>query len=541
MQTLVYLVEDDDGEAALVERALRADDLVVTRFADLATVLDALGSSAPHVLLLDLSLPDSSGLDSLDAVTAAAPTVPVVILTALEDEASALRALRRGAQDYLVKSGFAGGGLLRAVRYAVERRRTEGLRARLLEADRLATVGQLAAGVANEISNPAAFLTANLSLMREDLSGLKDVLRAVRRRAAELGTETASSIDAILSRGKASRILEDADEMLDDSLAGLARIRSVVRDLKSFSRLDRSEVALVQLNEVVEAACTIAHNEIRYRARLEKQLRELPPIAADRAKLTQVLVNLLVYSAHSIVEGDADANRIELRTRHADGRLLIEIRDTGRPLREHETQRLFAPLLSTDQPPDSPGLGLSLAAEVVRQHGGELEARALPDGGNRYRLALPEVSDLRDLVPAPEPEESASGPRRRYRVLLVDDDPLVRRSFRRLLASHCDVIEAEGGQAALELLEEDDRFDVVLCDIMMPRMDGVAFYERVVAEGSPLAEQFVFVSGGTFTRRTHEFVDSTGHIVLEKPVRRDLLLAVIERVASSRSGRPVAH
>ena len=322
------------------------------------------------------------------------------------------------------------------------------------------------------------------------------------------------------------------------SPGSLAFARSSVTSSRFLASIE-SDVAYAQLNDIVDAACTISHNEIRYRARLERHLGNLPPVTVDRAKLTQSLVNILLFSAHSIDEGDADANRIDISTRREDGFCVIEIRDTGRGLRRHEREHLFDPLLSSGKAPDTPGIGLSLSAELVRQHGGDIQVNANPGGGSCYRIRLPEVNDLRDLAPSPEPEGSgALGPRRRYRVLLVDDDALVRRAFCRLLVNQCDLIEAEGGQAALELIAQDDRFDVILCDIMMPRMDGVAFYERVRDERPRLAEQFVFVSGGTFTRRTHDFVDNTGHIVLEKPVRRELLMAVIERVASSQTSRP---
>ena len=226
-----------------------------------------------------------------------------------------------------------------------DRKRAEDLQNRLAHADRLAAVGRLAAGVAHEVNNPATYILTNLQLLLDHVEQLWAGLQQVRDTAAHPAGGGTEKVQAMPERYAVESRLADMREMLEDCLDGMKRIVSIVGDLRVFSRLERDEVELVDINQVVHTACNIAFNEIRHRARLVKDLGRVPQVVGDRGKLCQVLLNLLVNAAYAIPEADADYHKITVTTAYVDGSIKISVEDSGlRDLRGPATAD-FRPLL----------------------------------------------------------------------------------------------------------------------------------------------------------------------------------------------------
>lgn len=418
---------------------------------------------------------------------------------------------------------FAGrpAALIRMSRAATD----EGFDGRLAHQDRLAAVGALAAGFAHEVNNPAQAAVADLTHLTELLSGLE----LASARLADLIPEPERE-PAVFSLG-IERGFEDARNLVQECFEGLGRISSLVRDLKSFSRIVPDRVDWVHPNEVVNQACALAHNHVRHRARLVKDLGALEGFPGDRNKLVQVVTNLLVNAAQALREEDKPG-RVLIRTRSSEGRITISVIDSGIGIAPEVLARIFEPFFTTKQDVGT-GLGLALSLDIARQHGGTLEVETEVGVGTRFDLILPIRNGL-EVAPK-KTRSSAKAELRSGRVLIVDDEPGIRRSLGRLIGRNHAVETRADGQEALRLLAEDQAFDVILCDLMMPGLDGPGVHEAVLRDHPRLVRRLVFMSGGAFTERTRSFLDQAKPVVLDKPAPAGLLEQAIQTVLAQPS------
>ena len=397
------------------------------------------------------------------------------------------------------------------------------LRAQLMHADRLAAIGQLAAGVAHEVNNPATYIAANLETLHERNAEVAELITRLdaQCRRPEPDVEAAR---ALLGGRDWPTALTECRALLEDSEDGMTRIVAIVRDLRAFSRVDAEREEAVSLDELLQVASRTVGKAIRYRATLVLDLCGAPPTLGHRARLTQVFTNLLANAAQAIEEGHSEQNRITITTRVEDGCVVAAISDTGRGIPAELQPRVFEPFFTTKPRDVGTGLGLSLAAEIVRQHGGAIALRSEPGVGTTFEVRLP----LR-APPAPAPAPSAPAPTtERLRVLLIDDDAAVLKVCERALRGAFDLTTASSGREGLDRLAAGT-FDVVLCDVMMPGLDGRAVYEEAARADATYAERFFFLSGGVFTDRTREFLAAHGDRTFDKPLDFKRLAAEIAR------------
>ncbi len=397
------------------------------------------------------------------------------------------------------------------------------LRARLLHKDRLAAVGQLAAGVAHEVNNPAAYVLANLDLVTRQVAKLRSHAAAVSE-AVAAGDERRQLelAKTALPPGK----LDDVARFLSECVDGMRRIVSVVGDLKTFSRSESQDETL-DVNELVRVAARMLEKTISYRAQLRLELEPLPATRGNRSRLTQAVTNLLLNAAQAIAEGNPGANYVRLATAVAGQQMHVVVEDTGVGMTADVQRHLFEPFFTTKPVGEGTGLGLSLTHEIISQHGGTIAVRSEPGRGTTFTLSLPLrlAGRPRPRLPAPAAPQVAQV--EQVKVLLVDDEPLVLRAYHRQLRSSFDVTATTSGGEAIELIRRN-AYDVVVCDLMMPDVDGPAVYEAAIAHQPELAKRFVFVSGGAFTERTRRFAAELGDALLDKPID---LAVLAERIA----------
>jgi signal transduction histidine kinase len=408
-----------------------------------------------------------------------------------------------------------------SLRDITERRQAQELRDRLAHAERLAAIGQLAAGVTHEINNPAAYVVANLTSML-------DVV-------ADLERELASLPDA---RGK----LREVGDMLRENLDGMARIRSIASDLRTFARIGSNEVSLVDLNDCILSACKIAKGEIRQRAHLVQELSELPRIPGSPGKLAQVVLNLLINAAQAIPEGNVEAHRITVRSGSTADEVWIQVEDTGRGIPDEVRDKIFDPFFTTKPRAQGTGLGLALCADIIGQHQGTISATPAQRGGTCFEVRFPHDTALEPSVPPqPLPSRVVHKPRhdRRLRLLLIDDEPLVLRSLRRMLGDHEVDVALSGGEA-LSRLKQDRSYDLIFCDLMMPDMDGTILYAELERSMPEVLDRIVFCSGGAFTTRTKQFVEQSTRPFVEKPMTRETFEQVVADWLGERRQDPVS-
>jgi len=391
---------------------------------------------------------------------------------------------------------------------------------RRLQSEKLASIGMLAAGVAHEINNPAAFVLANI----EALTGH---LRLLQEKVRELPAPVVAGLGL-------PEVLFEATAILQESKEGMARIHRIVRDLGSFSRADDDATATVDVNAAVESALTMLRNEIKYRARLERDLRAKQAVRGNQARLGQVFLNIIINAAQALDETAAKRNVVRVRTFDEGDRVVVEIADNGPGIPSEVVPRIFDSFFTTKPRGIGTGLGLPISLGIVRGLGGQLTVDSRPGEGATFRVRLPAVP----RVPSPvtQPSEITPAPREfpRRRILAIDDEALLLKAYRRMLSDFHVVETALGGVEGLRALERDPAFDIVLCDLQMPEVSGMALHEAVRRRWPALAERFVFVTGGAFSPDAKRFLEESVCAVIQKPFRVEDLLSLIERKARER-------
>ena len=388
---------------------------------------------------------------------------------------------------------------LAMVEDVTDRRRME---AQLRLADRLASVGTLAAGVAHEINNPMAFVLANLEY----------------------------AVGELRRTGVAREVLT----ALEEAREGGARVREIVRDLKVFSRADDSSRERLDVGRVLHSAISLAANELRARAHLEVEIEPTVPVLGSEHRLGQVFLNLLINAAQAIPEGQVARHFVRAKaSMHPDGRVRVEISDNGVGIPPEVRARIFDPFFTTKPVGVGTGLGLSICHGIVASLGGEITVDGEPGQGSTFRVLLPAAPEEESAAPP----KVAPPPPRKARLLIVDDEPLVRRAVQRILSPPHEVHVRANGREALLALEEGSGFDLVLCDLMMPEMSGMELH-GVMAERAPgLASRFVFLTGGAFTPGARDFLQRVPNLRVEKPFEPAALRELVLRLlAEPRAG-----
>ncbi|HET7503656.1 MAG TPA: two-component regulator propeller domain-containing protein [Kofleriaceae bacterium] len=378
------------------------------------------------------------------------------------------------------------------------------LRAKLLLSDRMVSLGTLAAGIAHEINNPLAYVTANLEVVAEALD-------------EDPGGEPTRE-----QRAELQAAIGDARE-------GAERVRNIVRGLRSFSRSEEEKRQPLALPEVLAAAIRLTSNELRHRAVLVKELLPTPLVLADEGRLAQVFINLLINAAHAIPEGKTDANRITVRTRTDDqGRAVIEIQDTGQGMAPEVQARAFDPFFTTKEVGEGTGLGLSICHGIISGLGGQIAIESARGRGSLVRVILPPA---REATAHPAIAAAATTPaHRRHRVMIVDDEPRVAQALKRMLHVDHDLTLVTCGAEAIEHVTAGERFDAIITDVMMPNMTGIELFDRLESLAPDQAMRMIFLSGGVFTAQTRTRLEAAGNPQLQKPVSSQELRACVAKL-----------
>ena len=377
------------------------------------------------------------------------------------------------------------------------------LEGKLVQAERLAALGLLAASVGHEIRQPLSYVLASL-----------DVLERALASASGGGDRAESSLANI--RNGAKRIAEIAASL--DLLAG---------------RRPRTS-APIDVRLPLQAALDLCASQLAVCTRVERNIPELPLVRGDESELCQVFANLLLNAAQARGPGESGATHAVMITAAVvAGQVRISVADAGVGILAEHLPHVFDPFFTTKEKGRGTGLGLFISRSIVEAQGGKLEIASEPGKGTRVDVLLP--------IAAPAPwrkEEPTTGvrsvaPRRRLRVLLVDDEPRFLESLKLALEGDHEIeTEGKARDALAGLAVNPTRFDVVLCDLAMPDIDGATFYERMRELG--VADRFVLMTGGAFTPRAAAFVTSRTCPTIAKPFPLERLLALLDDAVRDR-------
>ncbi|CAM4342797.1 PAS domain S-box protein [Myxococcus xanthus] len=382
------------------------------------------------------------------------------------------------------------------------------LQAHLVVADRLASVGTLGAGVAHEINNPLAYMLVNLHLIREGLERLE-------------------------SQAPAAPVAS-LQQLVRETAEGAERIATIVRDLKVFARGEQeTRLMPVDVRRAVELACKMADNVIRHRARLVTEFEPVAPVEASESRLCQVFLNLLLNAAQAIPEegtpGVEHEIRVVIRAGEKD-RVVVEVRDTGMGMGQEVLGRIFDPFFTTKPVGVGTGLGLSICHGIIESMGGSIQAESEPGRGSTFRVVLCAATRELEVLPRLSATMQANV---RARILVVDDEPNVTLALQRSLAADHEVSTANSAQAALRLVSDGGRFDLILCDVMMPGMTGMDLYHELGRCAPEQAGRMVFMTGGAFTPRTVSFLRDVPNAKIAKPLDLMQLRELVGRSAEA--------
>ncbi len=263
--------------------------------------------------------------------------------------------------------------------------RLEAAQNQLIQSERMASIGQLAAGVAHEINNPVGFVNSNLGSMEHYLQALLRLLSSYEQAELELSAPTQQQLLLLKQEIDIEFLRDDVTELLAESLDGLKRVTRIVQDLKTFSHADEAQQQWANLETGLESTLRVAWNEIKYKAEVVKEFAGIPEIECFPFQLNQVFMNLLVNAAHAIVERGC----ITIRTGHDEHQVWVEIQDSGRGIQPENMARIFDPFFTTKSVGQGTGLGLSIAYGIVKKHQGQIEVKSVVGSGTTFKVLLP--------------------------------------------------------------------------------------------------------------------------------------------------------
>lgn len=387
----ILLVEDNPGDARLIERGLRKStyrlfesDVELTWAKNLTEALEHLEGDRQHdAVLLDLGLPESQGMETVERVAPYMRDVPVIVLTGLDSPETAVSAVRAGAQDYVHKNERVGEQVSRALRYALERQHAQRqIQLRMTEMDRVINLGLLAAGTAHQVNNPLAYVTSNVQYA----VGLLE--------KASQATELPAPL---------AKYYPDILDALQDALEGSKRVRAVARDLRKLAggtpEMHDQSGDMIDVAQVLRSSMKIARKHIVQHARLIEEIDDdLPAVFASESKLGQLFLNVLLNAAQAIDSQRCSDPEVRVRAWAENAAVIVSVTDTGCGIPYQNVERIFEPFFTTKQSEEGLGLGLTIAHKIVTSLGGSIEVDSEHGEGTTMRIGLPLLQASFDAI-----------------------------------------------------------------------------------------------------------------------------------------------
>jgi signal transduction histidine kinase/DNA-binding response OmpR family regulator len=396
--------------------------------------------------------------------------------------------------------------------------------ASLVHNEKMASIGQLAAGVAHEINNPLAFVISNLNVLREYARDLGHIVRFYRR---EMRPDSAhpSTLDPEF-------LISDLESLISESLEGSNRVHGIVKNLKSFAHNGTGHYEEVEVQSAVESTLNLLGGELKQRCVVYRDIQNVSSVRGDRGKLNQVFLNLIVNASEAIPATREGRLWVRLFMDHSE--VVFQVEDNGTGIPPAVRDKIFEPFFTTKGIGRGTGLGLAISDEIIRQHGGSISVDTEEGRGTTFTVRLP----ARDTRPIPTVELHGPPEDANAVAVFIDDERFLLNAFRRAFKSTAQVKVAQGGEEGIRLLEDTPEVDVIFCDLLMPRISGMEVYQWVCDHRPELIDRFVILTAGANDDKYQEFLQSTQLPVIYKPFAVHEVQETINRhVRRPRAGR----
>ena len=397
----ILIVEDDPVSQKLLGKIVRREGYDTVLVNDGKSAWEKVKKEKCNMVLTDWMMPGMNGLQLCKKIRQAnlSRYVYVILLTSKDQAEDAVAALDAGADDYIRKPFNP--GELKARIFAGKRiieleESQKKANAQLLQSEKMASIGQLAAGVAHEINNPTGFVSSNLKTLTDYQNDLSKLIKHYRKLATDLkennGENLSSSTEKQLQQithfedeADIDFVLEDIMDLISDCKEGTTRIKKIVIDLKDFAHPGEDKIQSVDINDGIQTTLNVVWNEIKYKATVNKNLGELPMVKCYPQQLNQVFMNLFVNAAQAIEK----QGEISITTRADNGFVEINIQDTGSGIDKKNLDRIFDPFFTTKDVGKGTGLGLNVVYNIVKKHKGTIDVKSQVGKGTVFKIRIP--------------------------------------------------------------------------------------------------------------------------------------------------------
>ena len=414
----ILVVDDQKENVLILIEALGDEFAVVAARSGEKAIAMAMAAPHPDLIILDVVMPGMDGYEVCRRLKANPLTsnIPVLFVTSLRDDDDEKRGLELGAVDYIIKpirpelvkvrvrsqiNLIQHQLQLQALNEHLEKRINEEVAKNrekdiiLLHADKMSSIGQLAAGVAHEINNPVAFVASNLVTLKSYVEAFSEFFRSVEHLIKIDGSDERQRLfGEAVENQDIMYILSDVDSLIAESSEGADRVKRIVLDLRNFARMDDDGFEWSDLNDSIRSTVNLVRNEIKYDSELRLQLGEIPQVSCSRHQISQVILNLLVNAAHSIKKQGS----ITVTTTQVGDYVLLSVGDNGCGMSEEVQKRIFEPFYTTKEVGKGTGLGLSISYGIIQKHHGEILVESEPGVGTTFTVKLPIHSDKEQLT-----------------------------------------------------------------------------------------------------------------------------------------------
>ena len=385
----ILIIDDEPDIRELVKLFLEEDGHEVITAPDGIRGIEIFTSVRPPVVITDIKMPVMLGTEVLSKIKSTIPETEVIVITGHGEMKLAIEALQNDASDFIQKP-FGYDVLSVAVRRAFKKIRVREelaqAQVQLLQTEKMASLGQLAAGIAHEVNNPIGFVTSNLGTLKKFAENIQKSCAEIQELLENNGSSSSmNEFNAIKLKYKLDFVLEDMVSIIDESLEGTTRIKHIVKDLKDFSHIDNMEMVRYNINESVESTLNILTNEIKHKAEIELQLGEIPLVTCYPQQINQVVMNLIMNGIQAL----EDFGRIIIRTTAEENGVKLEISDNGSGISEAIKNKIFDPFFTTKEVGSGTGLGLHIVYNIISRHGGVIDIDSKAGHGTTFIIHLP--------------------------------------------------------------------------------------------------------------------------------------------------------